>query len=234
VEQRIVSREEWLEQRLEHLAKEKVLDKLRDALSAERRQLPWVEVTQEYVFDTEDGEKRLVDLFAGRDQLIVQHFMFGADWPAGCPSCSFWADGFNGFAVHLTQRDASFVSVSTAPLASLLAYRERMGWDFDWVSAGRCSFNQDYGVTFSAGDAERGATYNYTKPAKAGELPGVSVFVQQDGSVYHTYSTYARGLDKLNGAYHYIDLLPKGRDEDGLSFTQAWVRRHDEYESGSG
>ena len=229
MEPRVVSREEWLEERLAHLQKEKDFDKKRDALSAERRELPWVEVSEDYVFDTEDGEKTLGDLFEGRSQLIVQHFMFGEDWPAGCPSCSFWADGFDGFEVHIAQRDATFVAVSTAPLETLLAYRERMGWSFRWVSAGRCSFNQDYGVTFSEADVEGGAMYNFTKPGRVGELPGVSVFVRKDGKVYHTYSTYARGLDMLNGAYHYIDLLPSGRNEEGLSFTQAWVKRHDEY-----
>ena len=228
----VVSREQWLEHRLEHLKKEKAFDKQRDALSAERRALPWVEVTEPYVFDTEDGEKSLADLFDGRSQLIVQHFMFGADWEAGCPSCSFWADGFDGFAVHIAQRDASFVATSTAPLDSLLAYRKRMGWSFPWVSSGRCSFNQDYGVTFTPEQVENGtAIYNYdSAPAHDSEYPGTSVFALRDGKVFHTYSTYARGLDRLNGAYHYIDLLPKGRDEDGLPFTQAWVRRHDEYE----
>ena len=229
----VVSREEWLKRRLEHLQKEKDLDKQRDALSAERRELPWVEVTEPYVFDTEDGEKSLADLFDGKSQLIVQHFMFGADWEAGCPSCSFWADGFDGFAVHVTQRDANFIAISTAPLDTLLAYRKRMGWDFPWVSSGRCSFNQDYGVTFTQEQLESGeASYNFGSSAAHGsECPGTSVFALQDGKVFHTYSTYARGLDRLNGAYHYIDILPKGRDEAGLPFAQAWVRRHDEYGS---
>ncbi len=228
----VVSREQWLEQRLEHLQKEKALDRERDALSAERRALPWVEVTEPYVFDTENGEKSLADLFDGRSQLIVQHFMFGADWQAGCPSCSFWADGFGGFAVHIAQRDASFVAISTAPLDTLLAYRKRMGWTFPWVSSGRCSFNQDYGVTFTQEELDAGtASYNYGGSGAHGtECPGTSVFALQDGKVFHTYSTYARGLDRLNGAYHYIDMLPKGRDEADLPFAQAWVRRHDEYE----
>ncbi|MGI9628514.1 MAG: DUF899 domain-containing protein [Longimicrobiales bacterium] len=227
---RVVSRDEWLKERLAHLASEKALDKQRDALSAERRQLPWVKVIEDYVFETEEGEQSLGDLFGNRSQLIVQHFMFGADWDAGCPSCSYWADGFNGFRTHLEQRDAAFVAISTAPLESLLAYRARMGWSFRWVSSGRSSFNRDYGVTFSASDIENGSTYNYKKAARPGEMPGTSVFAMKDGAVFHTYSTYARGLDKLNGAYHYIDLLPKGRNEEGLSYTQAWVRRRDEYE----
>jgi predicted dithiol-disulfide oxidoreductase (DUF899 family) len=157
--------------------------------------------------------------------------MFGATWEAGCPSCSFWADSYDGFAIHLAHRDASFVAVSAAPIESLLAYRERMGWSFRWVSAGQSPFNLDYGVSFSEADAETGATYNFDKPASAGEHPGTSVFARQDGKIFHTCSTYARGLDMLNGAYHYVDLLPSGRDEGGLSFTQAWVRRHDEYET---
>ena len=226
----VVSREEWLERRLAHLEREKAFDRQRDALSAERRELPWVEVTEEYVFDTERGEATLVDLFAGRSQLIVQHFMFGEGWDAGCPSCSFWADGFDGFVTHLAQRDASFVAASAAPLDTLLAYRERMGWSFRWVSSGRCSFNRDYAVSFTPEEIEAGAVYNYDKEATMGEYPGTSVFALQDGRVFHTYSTYARGLDRLNGAYHYMDLLPRGRDEAGLPFSQAWVRRRDEYE----
>jgi predicted dithiol-disulfide oxidoreductase (DUF899 family) len=231
MERNIVSKREWLELRMAHLQREKAFDKERDALSAQRRALPWVEVTEHYLFDSEDGEVTLADLFDGRDQLIVQHFMFGANWEAGCPSCSFWADGYDGFTIHLAHRDASFVAVSAAPIESLLAYRERMGWSFGWVSAGRSSFNLDYGMSFSEADAETGTAYNYDKPARAGEHPGTSVFARQDGQIFHTYSTYARGLDMLNGAYHYVDLLPSGRDEGGLSFTQAWVRRHDEYET---
>jgi len=227
---RIVSREEWLEERKEHLAREKELDRRRDALSAARRDLPWVEVEAQYIFETEEGPKTLAELFEGRSQLIVQHFMFGADWEQGCPSCSFWADGFDGYVVHLEQRDASFVAVSTGGLDRLLAYRKRMGWSFRWVSSGASAFNRDFGVTFPPEEieAQRGS-YNYAGPPRMSELPGTSVFARNGDRVFHTYSTYARGLDRLNGAYHYLDMLPKGRDEEGLPMPQAWVKRHDEY-----
>ncbi len=228
----VVSREEWLAARRALLVREKAFDRQRDALAAELRALPWVEVTEPYVFDGEDGEVSLADLFGDKSQLIVQHFMFGADWQAGCPSCSFWADGFDAFRVHVEQRDARFVAISTAPLETLLAYRERMGWSFPWLSSGRSSFNQDYGVTFSAEEIEAGEVqYNYRRAERPGEWPGVSVFATRDGRVFHAYSTYARGLDRLNGAYHTIDLLPKGRDEADLAFGQSWVKRHDEYET---
>lgn len=226
---RIVSRAEWLEERLKHLEREKALDRERDALSAARRELPWVEVTEDYRFVTEEGEKSLAELFGDKSQLIVQHFMFGEDWQQGCPSCSFWADGYDGFVDHVAQRDAAFVAVSNAPLERLLAYRERMGWSFRWVSAVDAAFSRDFSVTFSPEQVEAGATYNYTSTAHMGEMPGASVFALRDGEVFHTYSTYSRGLDRLNGAYQYIDMLPKGRDEDELPMPQAWVKRRDEY-----
>lgn len=226
---RIVSREEWLEERLQHLAKEKALDRERDALSAERRDLPWVEVTEDYRFEAEEGQQALADLFGDRSQLIVQHFMFGEDWEQGCPSCSFWADGYNGFVDHVAQRDAAFVVVSNAPLDRLLVYRQRMGWSFRWVSALGSDFGRDFGVTFTPEDLEAGAAYNYGQAARMSELPGASVFAARDGKVFHTYSTYARGLDRLNGAYQYIDMLPKGRNEADLPMPQAWVKRRDEY-----
>ncbi len=228
-DRRIVSREEWLQERLAHLEKEKALDRERDALSAARRDLPWVEVTADYRFDTEEGEKGLADLFGDQSQLLVQHFMFGTDWEQGCPICSFWADGYDGFFGHIAQRDAAFVAVSNGPLEKLLAYRERMGWGFPWVSSKGGQFSRDYGVTFSPEEVEQGATYNYTSAARMGEHPGTSVFVREGGKVFHTYSTYSRGLDRLNAAYHYIDMLPKGRDEAELPMPMAWVKRHDEY-----
>ena len=227
---RIVSRDEWLELRKEHLAKEKALDRDRDALSAARRELPWVEVETDYVFETESGTRTLAELFDGRSQLIVQHFMFGADWEQGCPSCSFWADGFDGFVVHLEQRDASFVAVSTGGLDRLLAYRKRMGWSFAWVSSAGSTFNRDFDVTFTPEEVEaQDGSYNYAGPPRTQELPGTSVFARQGDRVFHSYSTYARGLDRLNAAYHYLDILPKGRDEAGLPMPMSWVRRHDEY-----
>jgi predicted dithiol-disulfide oxidoreductase (DUF899 family) len=227
----IVSREAWLTARKALLAKEKELTLARDRLSAERRALPWVEVDKAYTFDGPDGPETLVDLFGKHSQLLVYHFMFGPDWEEGCPSCSFWADNYDGAVVHLAHRDVSLVAVSRAPLAKLEAYRRRMGWSFKWVSSARCDFNRDYQVSFTP-EERKTAVYNY-KPLESGssELPGVSVFAKSDnGRTYHTYSCYARGLDALNGAYQLLDLVPKGRDEEGLSFPMAWVRRHDRYE----
>ncbi len=226
---RIVSHQEWLEARKAHLAKEKVFTRLRDELARERRELPWERVEKNYVFEAPEGRVTLGDLFAGRGQLIVQHFMFGPDWNEGCPSCSFWSDNFSGIDVHLAHRDTSFVLVSRAPLAKLEAYRKRMGWTMRWVSSLGNDFNFDYGVSFKSG--ETSLKYNYDTIEPYGEeAPGVSAFRRgEDGAIYHTYSTYARGLDVLNGAYHLLDLTSKGRDEEGLSFSMAWVRRHDQY-----
>ncbi len=228
---RVVSREEWIEARKAHLEREKALDRERDALSQERRSLPRVQV-EDYQFHGPVGPVRLSELFAGHSQLIVQHFMFGRDWEAGCPSCSFWADGYDKITVHLNHRDVAFAAVSSAPIAKLVAYRRRMGWVFPWVSAAGCSFNRDFGVTFSESDLADGTgVYNFGTTTAAGqEMPGTSVFVQEKkGRILHTYSTYARGLDRLNAAYHFLDMVPKGRDEEGLPWPQAWVRRHDEY-----
>ncbi len=229
----IVSREQWLEARVAFLAEEKEFNQVRDALSAKRRQLPWVKVETNYVFDTPDGEQSLVQLFGKKSQLIVQHFMFGTDWEEGCPSCSFWADGYNGFTMHVEQRDAAFVTVSKASLPTLEAYKKRMGWAFPWVSSANNSFNEYFQVSFSPEQMEDGSgTYNY-RPSKfpSSEAPGVSVFTKGDNDeIYHTYSTYSRGLDMLNGAYHYMDLLPRGRDEKGLEHSMAWLKRHDVYE----
>jgi predicted dithiol-disulfide oxidoreductase (DUF899 family) len=217
-EHKIVSREEWLSARTAFLAKEKEFTRLRDELSRQRRALPWVKVDKPYVFDGPRGKQTLADLFEHCSQLVVYHFMFSPDWDAGCKHCSFWADNFNGIDVHLRHRDVSFVAISRAPLAKIEAFKNRMGWNFTWLSSFGSDFNYDFGVSFSG----EGGVHNYTKRAALTEHAG--------GSVFHTYSCYERGLDLLNGAYAYLDLVPKGRDEDQLSFTQAWVRHHDAYE----
>lgn len=232
--QTIVSREEWLTARREHLAKEKEFTHLRDELSAQRRALPWVKVDKEYFFEGPDGLETLADLFDGRSQLIIYHFMFGPDWHEGCKSCSFWADNFNDIIVHLNQRDITMLAASRAKPETLEAYKKRMGWGFKWVSAYNNDFNYDYHVSFSPDQIETGnLSYNFQPITQAGdELPGVSVFYKNEqGEVFHTYSAYSRGLDMLNTAYHYMDLVPKGRDEDELPWTMAWLRRHDEYAS---
>ncbi len=230
---RVVSREEWIAARRQHLAREKELTRLRDELSRERRDLPWVKVDTPYVFDGPKGRESLADLFAGRGQLIVYHFMFDPAWEEGCKSCSFWADNFDGIVVHLNHRDISLVLVSRAPLATLEAYRRRMGWRVKWVSSFHNDFNRDYHVSFTPEELEgRRAYYNYaTGPFPVSEGPGISVFARDpDGTVYHTYSCYSRGLDMLNGAYQLLDLVPKGRDEAGLSYSMEWLQRHDRYE----
>jgi len=233
MENQIVTQGAWLDARTEFLAREKEFTRARDALSAARRGLPRVQVDESYSFEGPDGAVTLDGLFDGCSQLIVYHFMYGADWEEGCPSCSFWADNFDGIGVHLAHRDARLVAVSTAPFATLEAYRQRMGWSFPWYSAGGSGFNQAFCVSFSAAQVEnRSGVYNYKQGNSfAAELPGISVFSREaDGAICHTYSTYGRGLDMLNGAYHYLDLLPKGRDEGDLSFTMGWLRRHDAYD----
>lgn len=229
----VVSRDEWLAARKELLEKEKEFTRLRDELSQQRRELPWVKVSKAYRFQSEKGEISLQDLFNGKGQLMIYHFMFGPEWQEGCPSCSFWADGYNGTMSHLAQRDVSFVTVSRAPLETLLAYKRRMGWSFPWVSSAGSDFNFDFQVSFTKEQMEsKKLTYNYretTFPCE--EAPGVSVFRLQDGDVFHTYSTYSRGLDMLNSAYHHLDLTSKGRDEADLPYPQAWVKRHDQYET---
>lgn len=228
----IVGHEEWLRQRRALLQEEKALTRQRDRVSAARRALPWRRVETPYVFDTQEGERALADLFEGRSQLLVYHFMFPASWEEGCKSCSFWADGYDGVLAHLRARDVSLVAVSKAPLAKIEPFRRRMGWRFPWVSSARCDFNRDFGVSFDAGEIASGRPiYNYeTLPFHIEEAPGISVFLRRpDGDVLHTYSCYARGLDMLNPAYHLLDLVPKGRDEDGLPFPMAWVRHHDAY-----
>ena len=230
---RVVSREEWIAARRQHLAREKEFTRLRDELSRERRDLPWVKVDKPYVFDGPAGPESLADLFAGRSQLIVQHFMFDPSWEEGCKSCSFWVDNFDNIVVHLNHRDTSLVLVSRAPLATLEAYRRRMGWRVKWVSSFNTDFNRDYHVTFTSEELQTGQVdYNYaSRSFPVSEAPGISVFSRDaDGAIYHTYSCYARGLDMLNGAYHLMDLLPKGRDEAGLAHSMEWLRHHDRYE----
>jgi predicted dithiol-disulfide oxidoreductase (DUF899 family) len=229
----VVSRDEWIAARKQHLAREKELTRLRDQLSRERRDLPWERVDKTYVFEGPRGRETLADLFEGRSQLIVQHFMFDPSWDEGCKSCSFWVDNFNDVTVHLNHRDVSFVLVSKAPLATLEAYRKRMGWTVKWVSSFDTDFNRDYGVSFTDEErAEQRAYYNYAMTTfPAPEAPGISVFYKDEqATVFHTYSCYARGLDMLNGAYHLLDLVPKGRDEEGLPHGMAWLRHHDRYE----
>jgi predicted dithiol-disulfide oxidoreductase (DUF899 family) len=227
-----VSREEWLAARKAHLAKEKEFTRLRDRLSAERRELPWVKVEKIYVFDGPDGQEALADLFEGRSQLIVYHFMFGPGWEQGCPSCSFLSDHIDGARVHLAHRDVTLLAVSRAPLPQIEAFKQRMGWRFKWVSSHGNDFNRDYHVSFTPDEMASGKVYyNYeqdTFPSE--EAPGASVFYKDDaGDIFHTYSCYARGLDMLVGAYNYLDLVPKGRDEGELPWTMAWVRHHDRY-----
>lgn len=230
----VVSQQEWLAARKALLAREKEFTKARDALSAARRDLPWSMVDKTYTFDTPQGRKMLGELFGDKSQLVIYHFMLGPGWVQGCPSCSFLADHFDGASIHLAQRDVSFMAVSRAPLAEIEAYKTRMGWRFPWVSSFGSDFNSDFDVSFDKTDvAAKTLAYNYdTVAVNSEELPGLSVFYRNErGEVFHTYSTYARGLDILVGAYNFLDLTPKGRDEDSLPWTMAWVRRHDEYEA---
>ena len=233
----VVSHDEWVAARKRLLEKEKAFTRERDALSRLRRELPWERVEKAYVFDGPDGEETLADLFGGRGQLIVYHFMFAPEWDEGCKSCSFLADHYEPAIVHLAQRDVTLVTVSRAPLATIEPFRRRMGWRFKWVSSHRSDFNRDYGVTFSPEDLAGGEVcYNYAATAfPMTEGPGISVFRKDvedgSGSVFHTYSTYARGLDVFIGAYHLLDIAPKGRDEDDLAFSMEWIRHHDRYEA---
>ncbi|HJT87211.1 MAG TPA: thioredoxin family protein [Bryobacteraceae bacterium] len=228
---RIVSREEWLKARLEHLAAEKEFTRQRDALSRERRALPWVRVDQEYVFEGPYGPETLSDLFGGRSQLIAYHFMLGPNWEEGCKSCSFLADHFDATRIHLAHRDTTLAVVSQAPMPRIQAFQKRMGWRFHWVSAFANGFQRDYGVHFTKEELAGEVDYNYGKRRfGAEEAPGLSVFYKNEaGEIFHTYSTYARGLDAIVGTYQFLDLVPKGRDEDGLAFTMSWVRHHDHY-----
>ena len=214
------------------LAEEKEFTRRRDRLSARRRELPWEKVDQTYWFDGPDGRETLGDLFAGHSQLIIYHFMLGPGWEEGCKSCSFLADHFDGAAVHLAQRDVTFVVVSRAPLPEIQAFQRRMGWRFKWVSSFGSDFNRDHHVSFTPDELAQGQVdYNYGRvPFPVEEAPGASVYYRDEaGNVFHTYSAYARGLDILVGAYNFLDLVPKGRDEAGLPFTMDWVRHHDRY-----
>lgn len=219
----IVTRDEWLERRVDLLTAEKAHQRERDALAARRRDLPWVRIDADYAFESIDGPKTLAELFDGRSQLITYHFMYGPDWETGCQSCSFWADSVSGTMEHLAHRDTTYTNVSNAPLETVLAFRERMGWDIPWVSAGGTSFMADFGLAGAT-------TYNYVDQDQPNdESPGLSAFVQEDGVVYHTYSTYARGLEPFNSSYALLDMTAKGRDEGELPWTMAWLRRRDEY-----
>ncbi|WP_105405340.1 thioredoxin family protein [Neorhizobium sp. T7_12] len=232
MQNQVVSPEEWLKARVDLLAAEKEFTRQRDALTRRRMAMPWERVEKPYRFEGPDGELSLADLFDGRSQLIVYHFMFGPDWEEACKSCSFWADNFNGIPIHLNHRDVTFVAISRAPLAKLDAYKKRMGWNFPWFSSNGSDFNFDYQASVRPEDLPKGvAYYNYeVQPSNASEEVGISVFYRDEsGEVFHTYSCYSRGVDMLNGAYHFLDLVPKGRDEDDLDYPMAWVRRHDQY-----
>ena len=230
---KVVSHDEWIAARKAHLAEEKAFTRARDVLSRKRRELPWEKVEKTYVFEGPGGKETLADLFGGKSQLIVYHFMLGPDWVEGCPSCSLIADHFDGAVIHLGQRDVAFVVVSRAPLAQIEKFRRRMGWNFKWVSSFGSDFNFDYQVSATAEEKAKGtANYNYeVTEFPSDERPGVSVFYKDAaGDVFHTYSSYGRGLDILIGAYNFLDIAPKGRDEAGLKYGMAWVRHHDKYE----
>jgi predicted dithiol-disulfide oxidoreductase (DUF899 family) len=229
----VVSMDRWIVERKALLAREKELTHLRDRIARERRALPWVRIDKEYVFDTLDGPRALGDLFEGRSQLVVQHFMFAPGWEQGCPSCSFMADHVDGARLHLEQRDVTFLAVSRAPLAEIERFRNRMGWRFKWVSSHGSDFNYDFGVSFRLKERSGGKVrYNYTlQPFPHEEAPGISAFHQDDaGTVFHTYSTYGRGVELMMGAYELLDIAPKGRDEDDLTYPMEWVQHHDRYE----
>jgi predicted dithiol-disulfide oxidoreductase (DUF899 family) len=231
-EHKVVSKDEWLVARKELLATEKEFNRSRDALSKQRRELPWEKVEKEYVFDGPKGRETLPQIFDGRSQLVVYHFMFHPSWSEGCPHCSYWADNFNNIIIHLNQRDVTMVAISKARLEQLEQFKKRMGWNFKWLSSFGNDFNRDCHVSFMPEEmAKKQMFYNYqmTNFPKE-EAVGISVFSKgKDNSVFHTYSCYSRGVDMLNVAYHYLDLVPKGRDEDSLPFKQAWVRHHDRY-----
>ena len=232
IAQQVVTHGEWLAERKRLLAEEKSFTKARDRLSAARQALPWEKI-EDYVFAGPRGEVRLSDLFRGRSQLILYHLMFHPDWNAACKSCSFWADNFERIIVHLNARDTNLAAVSRAPVEKLEAFKRRLGWSFEWVSCGTAgAFNRDFGTAFTPEEAQHsGANYNYgTVHFGMEDAPGLSVFAKDEASaLYHTYSTYSRGLDMLNAAYHYLDIVPKGRDEEGLRPHMAWLRLRDEY-----
>ena len=227
----VVSHEEWLSARRALLAKEKEITRQRDRLSEERRALPWVKIEKSYSFDGPNGRETLVDLFEGRSQLIVYHFMYGPDWSEGCKSCSFWADNFNGAVEHLKARDVTMIAVSRAPYPTLKAFEKRMGWRFKWVSSLGSDFNYDFQASFTPEQQKGKVFYNFEKQEfPSDEAPGISVFYKDEaGTIFHTYSCYARGLDAVNGAYQLLDLVPKGRDEAALPWSMAWVQHRDKY-----
>ena len=232
IDHAIVSHEQWAAAHRNLVAKEKEFLRLRDQLSSERRALPWERIQKRYVFDTPAGKQTLADLFAGRSQLLVYHFMFAPEWEAGCRGCSFWADSYNGGISHLEQRDVSFVAISRAPLQKLQAFAKRMGWTFKWVSSANTDFNYDFQVSFTPEEIEHGTgVYNHA-PYKDGssDKQGFSAFYKDAaGEIFHTYSTYARGVDSMNVTFQLLDLLPKGRDEAGLPHPMSWVKLHDQY-----
>lgn len=226
----VVAREQWLVERKTLLAREKALTRLRDELAQERRALPWVRIEQNYLFNTANGQQTLADLFQSRRQLLVQHFMFAPGWEQGCASCSFMADHTDGMTIHLANRDVTLLAVSRAPLAEIERFRQRMGWHFTWVSSHGSDFNRDFGVTFTPEEIAQGArAYNYTqRPGE--EMPGISVFYQDDaGAIFHTYSTYGRGVEVMMGTYNLLDLTPLGRNELNVSHKMEWLRHHDRY-----
>ncbi len=230
----IVSQNEWLKARKEHLVREKEFSRLRDKLTAERRALPWVKIEKNYVFDTPNGKKSLAELFDGRSQLLVQHFMFAPDWDAGCIGCSFGADHIDGANQHLAHHDVTYVAVSRAQLKKLEAYKKRMGWKFPWVSSYGGDFNYDFHVSFTPEELKRGKViYNFGEIENTmEELPGFSVFYKNDkGEIFHTYSSYARGNEEVIGTYMLLDMTPLGRNENNNGNLMDWVKRHDEYET---
>jgi predicted dithiol-disulfide oxidoreductase (DUF899 family) len=232
---KVTSPAQWLAARKALLTKEKEFTKLRDEVSRQRRELPWERVEKKYVFDGPNGKETLGDLFEGRSQLIVYHFMFGPDWAEGCQSCSLLADHFDGSVPHLNARDVTLVVVSRAPLAQIEAFKKRMGWNFKWVSTDGTDFNFDYQVSFTKEEKAKGeVNYNYgAQKFFSDEGPGASAFYKDaTGDIFHTYSSYGRGLDILIGTYNFLDMAPKGRDEEGLAFSMAWVKHHDKYEKG--
>jgi predicted dithiol-disulfide oxidoreductase (DUF899 family) len=230
---KIVSRNEWLVARKALLEREKRHTHERDALAAERQRLPWVRIEKDYLFDSPEGKVTLADLFAGKGQLVVYHFMFGPEWNEGCPSCSFNMDHTDGALPHLAQRDVSFSAISRAPISKIHAFKKRMGWKFNWVSSFASDFNHDYNVSFTKEELAAGACYNFgTTGFPSEEAPGLSVFYKDGNDIFHTYSTFARGSEPVVNTYNYLDLVPKGRDEDRFYFPMAWVRHHDRYEDG--
>ena len=232
LQRKVVSHDEWISARKEFLAKEKEFSRVRDELARQRRELPWEKVEKEYIFDGPEGKESLADLFDGRSQLYVYHFMLGLGWKEGCPSCSFISDHYDGATIHLANRDVTLAVVSRAPLGEIEAFKKRMGWKFKWVSSFGSDFNTDYQVSNPKGAADKGKVYYNYKQTEfpSEEMPGASVFYKDDaGKIFHTYSTYSRGLDILIGAYNILDLMPKGRDEEGLKHGMSWVRHHDRY-----